>query len=91
MDAWGEAVSYLPFRLLGGINQMKKQEIVGSAIVFDDAYTGEERYGQVGRVHGNVAVISLITKDEAGPAPTRIKTRADSRVAALTHGTGLIE
>jgi hypothetical protein len=59
-------------------------------IVFDDAYTGERRYGRVIQTNGSDAIVRSITKDEAGSNPIEIKPRPDPRISAITGGTGVI-
>jgi hypothetical protein len=59
-------------------------------IVFNDAYTGEEKYGRIDRVYGCDIVLHLIAKEEAGPNPRRIVMRPDPRIAKITGGTGII-
>jgi hypothetical protein len=59
-------------------------------IVFDDAYTGVEKYGRIDRVFGDEAIVRIISKDEAGPNPRRVTMRADARIVAVAGGTGLI-
>jgi hypothetical protein len=63
---------------------------MGTTIVFDDAYTGAEKYGRIDGVYGNDHVVHVITKDEAGSNPRRVTMRRDARIAAITNSTGLI-
>ncbi len=62
----------------------------GTTIVFDDAYTGVEKYGRIDRVFGDEAIVRIISKDEAGPNPRRVTMKPDARIAAISGGTGLI-
>ena len=70
---------------------METTSIVGSTIVFDDAYTGVEKYRRIQRVFGDDAVIRIISKAEAGPNPRRVFVNADERIATITNGTGLMK
>ncbi len=46
--------------------------LVGTTVVFEDAYTGAETYGRIIHVSGDSGVIRKITKEEAGANPRRI-------------------
>jgi hypothetical protein len=70
---------------------METSRLIGTIIVFDDAYTGAERYGRIDHVFGEEAVIRIINKEEAGPTPRRVELRPDARIAAITDGSGLID
>ncbi len=69
---------------------METSSIVGTTIVFDDAYTGVEKYGRIDRVYGDDAVVHIINKNEAGPNPRRVTMKADARVMEITGGSGLV-
>lgn len=58
--------------------------------MFDDAYTGAEKFGRIDRVFGDDAIIRIISKEEAGPNPRRVILKPDARIAAITDGSGLI-
>jgi hypothetical protein len=70
---------------------MEVAEITGRTIVFDDAYTGVEKYGRIDRVYGDEAIVHIISKEKAGPNPRRVKMKPDDRIAEMTSGTGVIE
>ncbi len=69
---------------------METSKIIGTTIVFDDAYAGAEKFGRIDRVFGDDATIRIISKEEAGPNPRRVKLKPDARIDAITHGSGLI-
>ncbi len=69
---------------------METSSIVGTSIVFDDAYTGVEKYGRIDRVFGDDAVVRIISKSEAGQNPRRVTMKPDARIVASTGGTGLV-
>ena len=64
--------------------------LIGKTIVFYNAYTGVETYGRIKRASGNDLNVSVITKEEAGPNPRRVKVTPDARIAKIADGTGLI-
>jgi len=70
---------------------MEMTQITGTTILFNDAYTGVEKYGRIVQVIGHDAVIRIISREEAGPSPRRVKLRSDTRIAATTDGTSLID
>jgi hypothetical protein len=65
---------------------MDTLDITGQTIVFDDAYTGVEKYGRI----EHDGVVHIISKEEAGPNPQRVTMKPDARIAEITGGTGLI-
>lgn len=69
---------------------MSTSNLIGTTLVWDDAYTGVEKYGRIDRMFGSDAIVRTITKEEAGPDPRRIAVRLDERIARITGGTGLI-
>jgi hypothetical protein len=60
-------------------------------VVFEDAYTGETKYGRIERRYGSDAIVRIISEEEAGPNPRRVRLRQDARIAELTDGTGVIK
>ncbi len=70
---------------------MGRAQIIGTTIVFDDPYTGVRKYGRIVQVIGHDVAIRIIKREEAGPSPRRVKPRSDSRIAAITNGTGRID
>lgn len=66
---------------------MEASGIIGKTIVFDDAYTGVETYGHV----DHEDVVHIVSKEEAGPNPIRVKVKPDPRIDKITGGTGVIE
>jgi hypothetical protein len=64
---------------------------VGDTVEFEDAYTHEIKWGRITQMQGSTALISTITKEEAGPNPKRFTPKADPRIAAITDGTGVIK
>jgi hypothetical protein len=47
-------------------------------VVFDDARTGETKYGRIERRYGSDVIIHVVTKEEAGPNARRITVRPGS-------------
>lgn len=45
---------------------------VGDKVVYEDAYTGELKYGRITNMTGGDAAIRTITQEEAGPSPKRL-------------------
>ena len=70
---------------------METASIIGTTIVFDDAYTGIEKYGRIDHVSGDDAVVRIISKDEAGSNPRKVTMTPDASVIAITRGTGLFD
>jgi hypothetical protein len=48
---------------------MNEEFNVGDRVVYEDAYTGEIKYGVITNMFGNDAIIRTTTKQEAGPSP----------------------
>lgn len=71
-------------------NKLQAMQSKKLTIVFEDAYTYEEKYGCVEQTFGDAAIVRIITKGEAGPNPTRVKMRSDPRIATITDGTGRV-
>jgi hypothetical protein len=69
---------------------MENNQLVGRTIIFDDAYTGVERYGRIIQTSGTDGTIRIIRKEEAGLNPIRWKPIADPRIDEITGGTGQI-
>ncbi|MFZ0271055.1 MAG: hypothetical protein WAL34_04315 [Acidobacteriaceae bacterium] len=51
---------------------MSEQLTVGDKVVYEDAYTGETKFGEITNMAGGDAVIRTITQTEAGPSPKRL-------------------
>ncbi len=64
---------------------------VGDTVEFEDAYTREIKWGRITQMLGGTALVSTITKEEAGPNPKRFSPRPDPRIAEITGGTGIIK
>jgi hypothetical protein len=47
---------------------------LGTTIVFEDDSDGLEKYGIVNHVSGGDRVIRIISREEAGPNPLRVKS-----------------
>ncbi|HEY1806886.1 MAG TPA: hypothetical protein VGG45_20620 [Terracidiphilus sp.] len=69
---------------------MEASNIIGTTIVFDDAYTGTEKFGRIDRVFGDDAIVRVISREEAGSSPRRVKLKPDARIAAITDNSGLV-
>lgn len=70
---------------------MSNHNLIGMTVVFDDAYTGVEKYARVDRVDGANAILRIIRKEDAGTNPRRVKMNPDARVAEITCGSGMID
>ncbi len=68
---------------------METSEMIGTTVVFFDAYTGAERFGRIDQVFGDDAVIRIIGRDEAGPSPRRVRLKTDVRIAAISGEAAL--
>lgn len=51
---------------------MSEEFAAGDRVEYEDAYTGEIKYGLITNMHGTDAIIRTITKKEAGPSPKRL-------------------
>ena len=51
---------------------MSEEFLVGDRVEYEDAYTGEIKYGQITQMGGTDAFIRTITKNEAGPSPKKL-------------------
>lgn len=51
---------------------MNDEFSVGDRVVYEDAYTGEIKYGLVTNMHGGDAIIRTITEGEAGSDPKHL-------------------
>jgi hypothetical protein len=51
---------------------MSAEFAVGDRVEYEDAYTGEIKYGLITQMQGADALIRAITKQEAGPNPKRL-------------------
>lgn len=71
-------------------SNMETFQIIGTTIVFDDAYTGAEKFGRILSVYGDNATVRLISKDAAGPDPRRVIMKPDAHTAEITRGTGVV-
>ena len=55
---------------------VQQGSLVGDAVEYEDAYTGELKHGRITQMSGGTAIIRTITEREAGKNPKRIpKTR----------------
>lgn len=45
---------------------------IGDAVRYEDAYTGELKYGRITRMYGNSFVVTAITEKEAGTTPKQL-------------------
>jgi hypothetical protein len=69
---------------------MSTSNLIEMTVVFDDAYTGVEKFGRVDRVYGDDAIVRIITMEEAGPEPRRIVSKPDRRIAEIAGGTSVV-
>ena len=51
---------------------MSEEFSVGDRVEYEDAYTGEIKYGQITQMSGTDAIIRTTTKNEAGPNPKKL-------------------
>lgn len=70
---------------------MDNSNLVGTTIVFDDAYTGVETYARLKRVSGDEGIFRILSKEAAGPNPRRVRAKPDARIAEITNGIGIVE
>jgi hypothetical protein len=57
------------FRFPSEEEQMSENFQSGDKVVFEDAYTGEVKYGLITNMNGSDPIIRMITQEEAGPNP----------------------
>ena len=70
---------------------MKNDNLIGTAIVYNDAYDGISKYAKLIKVFGDVGIWRSITKEEAGLNPRKVRTDTDARIDQITGGTGIID
>jgi hypothetical protein len=59
----------------------------GDRVIFEDAYTGEVKYGLITNMFGTDAILRIITKEEAGSSPKHLpKLRIACRVERTEDG-----
>ena len=69
---------------------MSEQFSVGDKVIYEDAYTGEIKYGFITHMSGGDAIVRTITEKEAGPAPKRLpKLRIACTFARDENGTAI--
>ena len=51
---------------------MSEELAVGDRVEYEDAYTGEIKFGLITHLQGADAIIRTITKNEAGPNPKQL-------------------
>jgi hypothetical protein len=51
---------------------MSDELLVGDRVIYQDAITGETKFGLITSVHGGDAIIRVITEAEAGKDPKRL-------------------
>jgi hypothetical protein len=70
---------------------MDNHNLIGTAIVYNDAYDGIEKYAKLIGVSGNDGIWRSVSKEEAGTNPRRVIAKPDTRIDGVTGGTGTIE
>jgi len=59
----------------------------GDAVEFEDAYTGETKYGRVENGHGSTFILHIISRQEAGLNPKSLKVRKPCSKVMQPDGT----
>ena len=59
---------------------------IGDAVVFEDAYTSETKYGRVERGYGSTFIVHIVPREEAGPSPRPLKVRPPCKLVSEPSG-----
>ncbi len=70
---------------------MDSHNLIGTAIVYNDAYDGVEKYAKLIGVSGNDGLWRSVSKEEVGTNPRRVVAKPDPRINEITGGTGIID
>jgi hypothetical protein len=70
---------------------MDNHNLIGTTIELTGGYDNSKTYWRLLSVSGDDGRWGLISKEEAGPNPRRVKGIPDARIAEITGGTGIIE